>query len=37
MHPKFADLGELEKYVLDREGLPSEQVVAKCEERGKRG
>ena len=37
MHPKFADLGELEKHVLDTEGLTSEQVVAKCEERRNKG
>ena len=33
MHPKFADLGELEKHVLDTEGLTSEYVFAKSEER----
>ena len=32
MHPKFADLGALEKHVLDTEGFTSEQVVAKCEQ-----
>ena len=37
MHPKFADLGALEKHVLDTEGLSSEQVLAKCEERRKKG
>jgi len=37
MHPSFADLGELEKHVLDTEGLTSEQVFIKCEERCKRG
>ena len=37
MHPSFADLGELEKHVLDTEGFTSEQVVAKCEERCNKG
>ena len=37
MHPSFADLGALEKHVLDTEGLSSEQVLAKCEERRKKG
>ena len=37
MHPSFADLGPLEKHVLDTEGLTSEQVLAKCEERRKKG
>ena len=37
MHPKFADLGELEKHVLDTEVLTSEQVVAKCEEKRNKG
>jgi len=37
MHPKFADLGELEKHVLDTEGLTSEQVVTKCEEKRNKG
>ena len=37
MHPKFADLGELEKHVLDTEGLTSEQVFIKCEERRNKG
>ena len=37
MHPSFADLGELEKHVLDTEGLTSEQVFAKCEEKRNKG
>jgi len=37
MHPKFADLGALEKHVLDTEGFTSEQVVAKCEEKRNKG
>ena len=37
MHPKIADLGALEKHVLDTEGFTSEQVVAKCEEKRNKG
>ena len=37
MHPKFADLGALEKHILDTEGFTSEQVVAKCEEKRNKG
>jgi predicted kinase len=37
MHPKFTDLGELEKHVFDTEGLTSEQVFIKCEERSNKG
>ena len=35
MHPSFADLGELEKHVLDTEGLTSEQVISECRKRRK--
>ena len=37
MHPKFAALGELEKHVLDTEGLTSEQVFIKCEDKLNKG
>ena len=37
MHPKFADLGALEKHGLDTEGFTSEQIVAKCEEKRNKG
>ena len=37
MHPQFADLGELEKHVLDTQGLTSEQVFAKCQQSRNKG